>query len=61
MMKYIANRSSGAEWVNCTNEPRPAEVPTDDKGKWIKIPASMENLFGKKFLMEDDWKISVDE
>jgi len=63
MMKYIANPNnpSGAEWVNYTNEPRPTEVPTDDNGEWIKIPASMENLFGKKFLMEDDWKISVDE
>lgn len=45
-----------AEWVNYTNEPKtPKKMAEDNQCK--KIPASMEDLFGKEFLTETDWRI----
>lgn len=49
----------GAEWKNYKNTPRPTEKSPKDAGKWKKIPASFEELFGKPYLMEKDWKIQL--
>lgn len=46
-----------AEWKNYTHTARPMERPNKNDGKWIEVPASMEDLFGKPFLAEKDWKI----
>lgn len=47
----------GAVWVNYTNTPRPSKhVKNMDTG-WQKIPGSMENVFGERYLKEQDWKI----
>lgn len=61
MLKFFGNPNApeGALWVNYTGKPRPRELPTANDGKWIEIPASMENLFGKKYLTESDWKIDA--
>ena len=53
------NGPEGAEWVNYQNLPRPKDKLREDDGKWKGIPASMETLFGKTYLTEDDWKISI--
>lgn len=47
----------GAEWKNYTNTPRPPEKSRPDDGQWKKIEASMNSVFGKPYLTEDDWKI----
>lgn len=47
----------GAEWKNYTNTPRPREKSRPDDGEWKKIEASMNSMFGKPFLTEDDWRI----
>lgn len=47
----------GAVWKNYTNTPRPREKKRPDDGKWKKVPATMNSIFGKPFLTEDDWKI----
>ncbi len=47
----------GAEWKNYTNTPRPAEKSRPDDGQWKKIEASMNSVFGKPYLTENDWKI----
>ena len=44
-----------AEWKNYTNKPRPSERITQNG--WQKIPASMEDLFGKPYLTKEDWYI----
>ena len=47
----------GAIWRNYTNKPCPkAHMPHDD-GQWHKIEASMTTVFGKPYLLEDDWRI----
>lgn len=46
-----------AEWKNYMNTPRPATKPRQDDGQWKKIPATMNSVFGKPFLTEEDWKI----
>ena len=51
------NGPEGAEWKNYTNTPRPAEKSRPDDGKWKKVEASMNSIFGKPFLTEDDWMI----
>ena len=51
------NGPEGAEWKNYTNTPRPAEKSRPDDGKSKKVEASMNSVFGKPFLMEDDWRI----
>lgn len=51
------NGPEGAEWRNYTNTPRPPEKSRPDDGKWKKIEASMNSVFGKPYLTEDDWKI----
>lgn len=48
----------GAEWKNYTGKPRPKEKPRKDNGEWKKVPAHMEDVFGKPYLIEEDWKIS---
>lgn len=53
------NGPEGAEWVNYQNSPRPKDKLREDNGKWKKIPASMETLFGKTYLTEDDWRINI--
>ena len=45
----------GAEWKNYMDTPRPQDGP--DKAFEMMIPASMENMFGKEFLSEEDWRI----
>ena len=47
----------GAEWRNYTNTPKPPEKSRPDDGKWKKIPATMNSVFGKPYLTEEDWKI----
>lgn len=47
----------GAEWVNYTNMPKPKEFSSRNYEGGTMIPASMENIFGKKYLAEDDWRI----
>lgn len=47
----------GAEWINYTGKPRPKERPRRDNGEWIKVPAHMEDVFGKPYLTEEDWTI----
>ena len=48
------NGPEGSEWVNYQNSPRPKDKLREDDGKWKEIPASMETLFGKTYLTEDD-------
>lgn len=47
----------GAIWINYTGKPRPKEKNCRKNGEWVKVPAYMENLFGKEYLTEEDWKI----
>lgn len=51
------NGPEGAEWKNYTNTPRPQEKSRSDDGQWKKIPASMNSVFGKPYLTEEDWRI----
>lgn len=46
----------GAIWINYTGKPRPKEKCRKNV-EWVKVPAYMENLFGKEYLIEEDWKI----
>ncbi len=48
---------AGAKWVNYKNTPRPKEIPGKNPGVWQKVPASMENIFGKEFLTKEDWML----
>lgn len=48
-----------AEWKNYTNKPRPIEKVMADNGGWKKIPASMQEVFGKPYLTKDDWCIEM--
>lgn len=48
---------NGAEWKNYTGKPRPKEKPRKDNGEWKKVPAHMEDVFGKPYLTEEDWMI----
>lgn len=57
LMVSEPNGPEGAEWKNYTNTPRPAEKSRPDDGQWKKIEASMNSVFGKPYLTEDDWKI----
>ncbi len=57
MMVAEPNGPEGAEWKNYTNKPRPAEKNRPDDGKWKKVEASMNSIFGKPYLTEEDWKI----
>ena len=50
---------NGAEWKNYTGKPRPKEKPRKDNGEWKKVPAHMEDMFGKPYLTEEDWMISL--
>lgn len=51
------NGPEGAEWKNYTNTPRPKEKRSPNEGLWQKIPASMNSIFGKPYLTEEDWNI----
>jgi hypothetical protein len=51
------NGPEGAEWKNYTNMPRPQEKSRSDDGQWKKIEASMNSVFGKPYLTEEDWRI----
>lgn len=51
------NGPEGAEWKNYTNTPRPQEKSRPDDGQWKKIEASMNSVFGKPYLTEEDWMI----
>ena len=59
MMLVIAapDGPKDAEWKNYMNTPRHATKPRPDDGQWKKIPASMNSVFGKPFLTEDEWRI----
>lgn len=48
-------RLEGAEWKNYTNKPRPLEKITQNG--WQKVPAMMEEFFGKPYLAKEDWYI----
>lgn len=57
MMILILNPDApeGAEWKNYMDTPRPQKSRNEVfEGM---IPASMENMFGKEFLTEEDWRI----
>ena len=60
MLNYLAcpNPPEGSEWVNYTNTPRPLQKRAKLSPEWQKVPASMENIFGKKYLEEKDWIIN---
>ena len=45
----------GAEWKNYMDTPRPQNGT--NKAFEAMIPVSMENMFGKEFLSEEDWRI----
>ena len=49
----------GAEWKNYTDMPIPRSKikRLKDEGKWIKVPAHMEDVFGASYLKESDWRI----
>ena len=47
----------GAVWVNYTNTPRPSKRNKNMDTGWQKIPGSMENVFGERYLKEQDWEI----
>lgn len=51
------NGPEGAEWKNYTNTPRPQEKSRPDDDQWKKIEASMNSVFGKPYLTEEDWMI----
>ena len=59
MLNYIGcpDTLNGAEWKNYTGKPRPKEKPRKDNGEWKKVPAHMEDVFGKPYLTEEDWMI----
>lgn len=59
LVGFIAchDKLEGAEWKNYTNKPRSSERITQ-KG-WQKVPASMEDLFGKPYLTKEDWYINI--
>lgn len=61
ILNYVACPDSlkKSEWKNYTGKPRPAERPPKDFGKWKKIPASMEEMFGKPYLTKEDWYINL--
>ena len=46
-----------AVWVNYTNTPRPSKRIKNKETGWQKIPGSMENVFGERFLTKQDWII----
>lgn len=48
----------GAEWKNYMDTPRSQNG--SNKAFEMMIPASMENMFGKEFLSEEDWRIGYD-
>lgn len=45
----------GAELKDYTNKPRPHEKITQNG--WQKVPAMMEEFFGKPYLTKEDWYI----
>ena len=51
------NPPINSEWVNYTNQPAPKVKLSKKLGEVQKIPPSMEAVFGKPFLKEEDWKI----
>lgn len=59
MILMVANPNGpeGAEWKNYTNMPRPPQKRKKDDGQWKKIEASMNSVFGKPYLTEDEWMI----
>lgn len=60
-LNLIANPDGpeGAVWVNYTNTPRESKR-NDNTPQWQKVPASMENEFGERYLKESDWIIKID-
>lgn len=48
---------AGAEWKNYTQTPRPQEKPRPDDGKWKRMGGTMNSVFGKPYLEEEDWRI----
>ena len=61
MLNYIGcpDALDNAEWKNYTGKPRPKEKPHKDNGEWKKVPAHMEDMFGKPYLTEEDWMIML--
>ena len=59
LIGFIAcpDKLEGAEWKNYTNKPRPSERIIHNG--WQKVPASMEDLFGKPYLTKEDWYINI--
>ena len=61
--KPCVHHKSGIEYLkvykekNYTNMPRPQEKSRSDDGQWKKIEASMNSVFGKPYLTEEDWMI----
>ena len=51
------NAPINSEWVNYTNQPAPKVKLSKKLGEVQRIPPSMESVFGKPFLKEEDWKI----
>ena len=35
------------------------KLEVKDNGEWKKVPAHMEDMFGKPYLTEEDWMISL--
>lgn len=61
MLHFIANFEGpeGAEWKNYMNTPSPTERISSENSQWKKISGSMNSVFGKTYLTEKDWKISI--
>lgn len=61
MLTWLAcpDALEGAEWKNYTGAPIPKSKikRNKDEGKWIKVPAHMEDYFGAPYLTESDWRI----
>ncbi|WP_308393614.1 FRG domain-containing protein [Prevotella sp.] len=49
----------GAEWKNYTNKPRPSNSERKIQKGWQKVPASMEEYYGKPYLTKKDWYIKI--
>lgn len=48
----------GAEWKNYMETPMTKwKKPGTNDGEWVRVPAHMEDFFGKAYLEEKDWKI----
>lgn len=59
LLVMCADPLEAAEWKNYMAMPIPESKirRSKDEGKWIKVPAHMEDVFGTPYLREEDWKI----